>query len=525
MTPAAHCTRNRLARRAIVPLTALLLGACAQDLTSTRSGAGHSGSELSADGASSARSAARIHFRGLEDGHLGISALARAGFIWDLTGDGATTPDDGEEPGDDGSVDADITARIRGAVFFESRDTDGSTPVVAAFRVEADGALTLLGEATEADASGRYDLTVTLDSEVESDVLVRAEDDDEEGSILIVGDVEADAVIELDTITSETSVEAEIFLVARSEGLWESGRHSAAALRAWVTADLAARLSGSADEGDSSASADVRVVARAVISAMTAFVTSAEEAGGASDAEITAFLDALVRIHAEGGDDGHDGDAEGVTSLLIDAALEAGLSLETATEAMHAATEAFLSITLRGSAELSGEARDEADGMLALLVTIAVEGHALASDASEDTLDAIVRAGVRLRTRVAASADDAEERAEAFGDYSAEVSAEVMGHLRLFLSDLAANLELTIRAAAESMHETTEEASSDASADVRVVADVAVEAVSDFYDEARADASLGLRSIIDIGLDEDSASLLVELFAETAASVDASDAE
>ncbi len=120
MTPAAHCSRNRLARRALVPLAALLFGACAQDLSGTRSGAGHSGSELSADGASSARSGARIHFRALEDGHLGISALARAGFIWDLTGDGSAAPDDGEEPGlDDGSIDADLSARIRGAVSFE----------------------------------------------------------------------------------------------------------------------------------------------------------------------------------------------------------------------------------------------------------------------------------------------------------------------------------------------------------------------------------------------------------------------
>lgn len=98
---------------------------------------------------------------------------------------------------------------------------------VAVYQVLDDGKLApISGNVTSSDQEGRFVVEVALRETGESDLLVRADSSSGNGFAVVSTALSVDKVIPVRPIDEETTVEAQVYLAAKSAGVWPKGQHA-----------------------------------------------------------------------------------------------------------------------------------------------------------------------------------------------------------------------------------------------------------------------------------------------------------
>ena len=306
----------------------------------------------------------------------------------------------------------DRSARMRGQAAEGSANGTVEVSIAATGQVVGEG---------DIDAAGRFIADVAADME---GLVVRAYDASGQlrGELLVAASGRAESTTSTAPMSSETRLEAEVFVAAHAGGDGEGPDLAVADLRGRIDAELAATIDAADDREQ-----EVRALARAMVAAQAAELHALAHFGGEAGAEFEPSRSVSVEMMAE-----------------VDAALDAGLDAEEAD---------------RWFLELEEDAAD-AEG---IGLDVMAEAEASAGLALRMTLDGLVEAGMAAD----ATADEGARRA---GELEARVAAEASVWL-------ASSAEFSVEVVAM-----TEAAADELESDAREASDrdAAVEAWTDF---------------------------------------------
>jgi len=312
----------------------------------------------------------------------------------------------------------DRSARMQGQAAEGSAGGTVEVSVAASGQVVGEG---------DIDASGRYIADVAADME---NLVVRAYDTSGSvtGEVLVGASGAAESTTTAAPMTSETSVEAEVYVAAHADA---SGATVAMAdLRGRLDAEVAAAVDAAAEREQ-----EVEALAQGILAAQAAEARALAEFGGEAGSDFEPATAVSVQMMAE-----------------VDAALDSGLSAEEA-------DRWFIELE-----EDAAEAQGIGLGVLA-------EAEASAGIAFRMTLDGLAEGG-------SAAEETAEEGARRSGELEARLAAEVSVWTATSAELSSDAIDLTEDAANELEAEAQAAAERDAAAEVwadfeaRIVGDV-----------------------------------------------------
>lgn len=391
-----------------------------------------------------------------------------------------------------------------------------SGEVAVAGRIDSSGTFVEKGRA-DVDASGHYRIGVDVSDGAISDLIVRIESGGEkQGSVIVAGSVRAMTTVEAAPINTETTVEAEAYASARSEGHWEEREGSSTLLRAHINADVAAEV-----HGGSQTEADILALGQAASASIKAYAEAFLDADvGVTEAELESALTALTDARASLDAALHaaaDAEAEAEAHASFEQAAQqayedASITLEQQSRAAQSSAEAFLLFAGELSTEARAHAQAEAEKQRATTVSALVEAQVTAAEvhaAGETAMEAAIEqlhADVEAAA-VAGSQAEADIRT-AWQDFSAAVIAE-----------LKASMDATQETAFESAESIAADAQSALDDALSLIAMVSVEAsasasVSAFlegYSAITADSTVQI--MVDAGMEQARAEAVIEILA------------
>lgn len=406
-------------------------------------------------------------------------------------------------------------------------DSAGALPLegaaITAYEVQADGSLTAISSGNvESAADGTYSVVVELTSQTMSDIVIVADDNGAQGSVIVSGELSAGSTLTAAPIDTETTVETDIYVEARAQGSWETGSSNTAQLRAWITAELAAAIHGSTDYASNVASC-----ARATTSAMASWSGAlAHSAVGATSSEIEAAIAAQTQaqaaldaqLHAATSQAEVDAAIEAYFDATVEAHSNAGITLEQMSNAAQAAAEAMLVYSGELTADAYAAAVSDAEQMRAALVRTAVEARFQAMAAASGVQQSVQQAGATLQTELeataSAGANAAADAQTAWGNYQASIEAELQAHIQAAAQSALAQVENTIDTAQASLSSALSSIS--ASASVDVVAQATVDAFGVFY--LSAFAQTNTTTLVTAGLSQADAEAVIQVLVSVSAS-------
>lgn len=131
--------------------------------------------------------------------------------------------------------------QVEGRLENESlRESVGSS--VTAYRIEADGRLSpLTNHFSTTDQDGRYMVAVEIPNGNPMDLLVRADSEFGYGLVVVPTNMQVEKSIPAQPITDATTVEAQVYLAAKTAGIWPEGQ-GVSRLHGLISETLAAGL-------------------------------------------------------------------------------------------------------------------------------------------------------------------------------------------------------------------------------------------------------------------------------------------
>ena len=390
-----------------------------------------------------------------------------------------------------------ITGRIVGGGSAARADTIAST--VTAFTVAIDGKLTAISSAATIDDSGRYTVKVSLDGTT-SDIVVQAS---------VGGAVSARAILSAALeingqglaapANTETTIEADVFIDARTQGIWDANT-TTAGLRRLIDASTAAAISTSATRA-----ADVRGTAVVVVAALDARANASARVG-VSASQLQAFMTSETAAQAQLDRvlDGATSDAAVATAVQAnETAVASGSATSGISDAQFSYTTAlFVHAGSSFAAPLSGasqnawrrhaaqlradaEARANASALEALAASASVTSHEaeikLALDASID-----------------ASGGTQANLDAALATYHAQLKADFESSVAALKAGAAVAVDTTL-ASANSLAVTFSAGLSAAGSNTDQMAQALAEYLLGVSTTVNADASLGSLNATQIG--------------------------
>lgn len=405
-------------------------------------------------------------------------------------------------------------------------ENTGAMPVdgaaITAYRVEADGSLTAISSGNvQTSADGTYSVVVELASDTMSDIVIVADNNGAEGSVIVSGELSSGGSITAAPIDSETTVETDVYIEANAEGNWDSSC-TTAQLRTWISAEMAAAIEGSTDYAGT-----VQTWAQATTSAMVSWSgTLAHEAVGATSAEIEAALEGGAQaqasldaqLHAAQSQAEIDAALEAHAEATIQAYADAGITVEQMSNASQAAMEAMVTYAGDLSADARARAISDAEQTRGLFVQAAVEARFEAMAAAGAAQQNVVQAGETLQADLEAAASAGASAAAdveaAWSDYRASVETELEATVSAGAQTALSQVESAIATAETTLDGAL--AAISASADADVVANATVDAFGVFYASAFAQANT--TTLVTAGLDEADARAVIQVLVSVSAS-------
>lgn len=301
------------------------------------------------------------------------TVLACGGGTEGATIEGRVTDGSGSQP------------QLRGAAMgkFGGSGTAAATTEVRAFRVGTGGQLTLVATA-QVEADGSYALAAPAGG---VNLIVQASNSDGEvvasGIVHMTGSV--DTPVAVAPLSTETSVESEVFLAMVAAGSAAAAEVNTIDLRTRINAEVAAEVRAQAEAGTSTATT-IAGLADAIAAAQAARLEALAEAGIATSQQalFSAQLEAAQRL---------------------DASLDAGAAASTSAYDAFFSEVAAAEVALGIDAEVSAQSEQQASASFRLMVDARVEIDGNAGGAA--VADAAVRLAASLEARASDAAIDA----------------------------------------------------------------------------------------------------------------------
>lgn len=280
-----------------------------------------------------------------------------------------------------------------------------------------DGSLTVIGEA-DVQADGSY----SIESETvgEGKLVIQALDEGGQvlGSVILDQALAAGETTIAAPITTETSVEAEVFVQMATDAALDVDDIDTCDLKARIDTLTALAVNASAD-----AEGDIAALAQATASAQAAFFASLNTTAQESfNASLQAAIDLAAELDAQADSVVQSEEAyDGYISALFDAYVREGFDEDACSDAQITASVAFqLTVNAQASAEVATQAALQAQAYQAATISVASEALLEAAGAADASIQAVVAAGTQLRSDLSA-AQDLAAGANAYATFEASV--------------------------------------------------------------------------------------------------------
>ncbi len=291
--------------------------------------------------------------------------------------------------------------------------------VVTAARVTSEGSFeTMEGTETETNASGNFMLEV--DVEAAENIVIVAKKEGNEWRGFLSSEVENGSSVTLKPINTESTAESSVFAEVVASGNADIVQKSD--IEAVVTNNVASEV-----ESGLTSSAQIAAALKNSAEARVEFYSEMMEDNSEEVLEETYELLAEAQFQleselaasssAEARSEAYDVFIESTVNAYVNAGLDASATAK--------ALEMWSRVTVNSmtavSSEIKNDVRAQASLLAATAVDLAVQAEAEATEMSESSKQAIIDAGVELRSEIKASAGVASEVEAAFEAYHDEV--------------------------------------------------------------------------------------------------------
>ncbi|WP_421774524.1 hypothetical protein [Gracilimonas sp.] len=291
--------------------------------------------------------------------------------------------------------------------------------VVTAARVTSGGSLeTMEGTKTETNASGNFMLEV--DVEAAENIVIVAKNEGNEWRGFLSSEVENGSSVTLKPINTESSAESSVFAEVVASGNADIVQKSD--IEAVVTNKTASEI-----ESGLTSSAQIATSLKNSAEARVEFYSemmqdNSEEALDETyellaEAQFQLESELAASSSAEARSEAYDVFIESTVNAYVNAGLDASATAK--------ALEMWSRVTVNSmtavSSEIKNDVRAQTSLIAATAVDLAVQAEAEATEMSESSKQAIIDAGVELRSEIEASAGVASEVEAAFEAYHDEV--------------------------------------------------------------------------------------------------------
>lgn len=291
--------------------------------------------------------------------------------------------------------------------------------VVTAARVTSEGSLeTMEGTETETNASGNFMLEV--DVEAAENIVIVAKKEGNEWRGFLSSKVQNGSTVTMKPINTESTAESSVFAEVVSSGNTDIVQKSD--IEAVVTNDAASEIeSGLTSSAQIAAalknSAEARVEFYSEMMQDNSEEALAETYELLAEAQFRLEAELAASSTAEARSEAYDVFVESTVNAYVNAGLDASATAK--------ALEMWSRVTVNSmtavSSEIKNDVRAQASLIAATAIDLAVQAEAEATEMSESSRQAIIDAGVELRSEIEASAGVASEVEAAFEAYHDKV--------------------------------------------------------------------------------------------------------
>lgn len=316
------------------------------------------------------------------------------------------------------------SATIEGSVEAESAKQKASQTsvegaVVTAARVTSEGSIeTIDGTETETNASGNFMLEVDVESA--ENIIIVAEKEGNEWRGFLSSHIENGSSFTLKPINMESTAESSVFAEVVSSGDAEIVQKSD--IEAVVTSNVASEI-----ESGLTSSAQIAAALANSAEARAEFYSEMMQENSEESLEQTYDLLAEAQFQLESelaASSSAEARSEAYDVFIessINAYLDAGLDASATAEALEMWSRITVNSMTTVSSEIKNDVRAQASLMAATAIDLAVQAEAEATQMSESSKQAIIDAGVELRSDIEASAGATSEVEAAFEAYHDDV--------------------------------------------------------------------------------------------------------
>ncbi len=316
------------------------------------------------------------------------------------------------------------SATIEGSVQPESskqKVTASSVEgaVVTAARVTSEGSFeTIEGTETETNASGNFMLEV--DVEAAENIVIIAKNEGNEWRGFLSSEVENGSSVTLKPINTESTAESSVFAEVVASGNADIVQKSD--IEAVVTNNVASEI-----ESGLTSSAQIAAALKNSAEARVEFYSEMMQNNSEEALEETYELlaEAQFRLESElAASSSAEARSEAYDVFIestVNAYVNAGLDASATAKALEMWSRVTVNSMTAVSSEIKNDVRAQASLIAATAVDLAVQAEAEATEMSESSKQAIIDAGVELRSEIEASAGVASEVEAAFEAYHDEV--------------------------------------------------------------------------------------------------------
>lgn len=292
---------------------------------------------------------------------------------------------------------------IEGRVTNDASFAPVSGAVVTAFEVEANGSLTAVSDSVTTGVDGSYRLEVTFGSSSISDLVVEATSSGSfEGRAIISSEIRDGSVVSAPPITGETTVEADVYVEARSSF---DSHTTTEGLRAMIDSQTSAAI-----ETSNRYQQDVRDLAFSVVTGLRARGRMLVHSSvGITESTLQAFLEAEADAQADLDSALHlattQSQVDAAISAYVSAMANARSSIDPShwSQSVQAQVTAAISTSLSLSSNVSSELRVHLERMKAEAVAGANQAAFTALGASGSLMGELQYARMQIDAALEAS--------------------------------------------------------------------------------------------------------------------------
>jgi hypothetical protein len=314
-----------------------------------------------------------------------------------------------------GRVEGDQNAKtVQKSTYGASTESVEAATVTAA-TVSADGTMTTISNVeTETNAQGEFSLEISED--VSGDIVVMAEKSGTTWKGYVYSGVESGGETNMKPITTESTVETDIYAEMKADGEAESTSYSS--IETYVDSEVATNV-----YGNTRAYADIATAISSQAETEAAFYSSSE--ANVSSGQMTQIAEARASaqaqlesdLYAASSSESRTAAYAKFNDAVLNAYSNAEVTMSTYVKAKGASAEAFAHSSMDVSSEAMAKMQTNASARTAIALESATEAQFQAMSASESNITAAANAAATLQSDLEANIQSESEIKAAFQTY------------------------------------------------------------------------------------------------------------